>query len=183
MPAGDSASEPTSHKPRILSLDDGLLIPESDFPVGGKFRLSPIRGDGTPTSGDDKCDPNSWLASGFQETAANVTVGTDSALRFGVELFTLHTDPDLTTWRTTCLPRTDDHATMSVTELPGVPSWAVAVEVSASGADTAGYTILSSYRGILVSVSVSGPRDKVTTNSRSEMVRMFTAQITRLEAR
>ncbi|MFD4443736.1 hypothetical protein ACFWPK_28580 [Nocardia sp. NPDC058519] len=172
-------SEGPSGGPGIAHLSYKLLLPESEFPSGGKFHLSPIAVITGLDTVTDRCDPSGWVKKGDQETAANVTFDS-SSLRYNVELFAVGSDPGLIEWSATCLPRTVSGSLMRAAKMEGVPKWAVAIENSKGDKTT--FSVFGYFRGILVHTYVSGSRSDVTAGVQSIAPRMFNMQISRLES-
>ncbi len=158
-----------------------MLLPRSDFPAG-EFHLSPIETLRGLDPAADNCDPSGWVRAGDQETAANVTVGALSGtIRYTVELFAVQADPNLPTWKKTCLPYRGDREIMHGVDLPGTPEWAVAIESARPGSDSTMHAIWGYYRGVLVSAWVSGQGTDVTSDVRALVPMLFEKQIARLE--
>lgn len=176
------AIETPTKKPRIAHLTEELLLPESGFPSGGSFHLSPIRTDSDLPPSADKCDLNSFVQNGDQETAANTITGGGNELRYGVELFATQHEQDLDAWKKNCVPRTDGRTTTQSADVQGIPPWAVSVEIVRSNSKKTMYSVIAYYRGLLVSASVSGNKDDISEDAQSALVRMFNKQIDRLEA-
>ncbi len=179
--ASSSANVPASSAtPTLRHLTQDMLLPQHDFPAGD-FHLSPIETISGQDQVIDTCDPAGWVHEGEQETAANVSaVAPGGTVKYAIELFTVQTDPGLTTWERECLPYDREGLVFRGADLTGTPEWAVATESTRQGSESSMYSIWGYHRGVLVHASVSGKRDDLAPDAQAIVPRLFEAQIARL---
>ncbi|MGW0047107.1 hypothetical protein GV791_08945 [Nocardia cyriacigeorgica] len=179
--ASSSANVPALSAPStIRHLSQDMLLTQHDLPPGD-FHVSPIEILSGLDQVTDACDPAAWVQEGDQETAASVSVAAPAGtVKYAVELFTVQTDPDLTTWESDCLPYDREGLVFRGVDLTGTPEWAVATESTRQGSESSMYSVWGYHRGVLVHAYVSGKRDDLAPDVQAIVPRLFEAQTARL---
>lgn len=164
--AADEASVQGPPKPDLTYLDEGMLLPQSEFPGDGNARPFPLEAirpglrdqvplwDQVPLG---NCDLLGGADAAGQSVGLMVDTYEDSA-KYTVGLFHTGHSTDVHEWASQCLPYSLRRGrTVSRVELPELPAGAVAAVVEVEYLDApkrfSNYLLLGFVRGVLVKVS------------------------------